>query len=71
MLTVGHEVVPIGDKKVLKISSILPTNVKEDLFKFLMINGDHFSWKPNDMSDINSDIIVYELKMDHIKKPVQ
>lgn len=30
-----------------------------------------FAWKPQDMLDINHDIIAYELNVDHTKKLIQ
>lgn len=54
-----YEIVPmeIEDGNFLKISCILPTDSKENLFEFLKKNVDLLAWKPKDMSGINPNII--------------
>ena len=48
----------LGDStKVLKIGTVLPTSEKEKMISFLRANQDVFSWKHEDMSEIDRKII--------------
>lgn len=61
----------IEEEIFLKISPTLPIDDKEELIEFLKRNTNLFAWRPEDIPGITFDIILYELNMDHKKKPIQ
>ena len=65
------EIVPGDLTKVLKIGIALPTLEKEKMISFLRVNQDVFTWKHEDMPEIDRKIIQHRLNVNPECKPVQ
>ena len=64
------EIVPRDSMKVLKIGSALSTLKKEKTISFLRANHDVFTWKHEDMAEIDRKIIQHCLNVNPKCKPV-
>lgn len=69
-----YEIIHVGYPKAdksIKISSNLAYELRAYLIEFLKNNIDLFTWKSEDMPNIDLEIISHELYVDHAKKPIQ
>ena len=61
---------PEDPKAKILIGSSLPTQIEEDLIKFLKSQRNTFSWKPEDMTGISKNIITQKLGIDPSFRPI-
>ena len=64
------DIIPGDSTKVLKIETALPASEKEKIISFLKANQDVFSWKHEDMPEIDRKIIQHCLNVNPKCKPV-
>ena len=64
------DIIPGDSMKVLKIETALPASEKEKIISFLKANQDVFSWKHEDMPEIDRKIIQHRLNVNPKCKPV-
>jgi hypothetical protein len=60
-----------GPGRRIKIGSLLPEGLKEELVIFLRSNSDVFMWNHEDMLGIDPSIIVHRLNVDPCSRPVR
>jgi hypothetical protein len=60
-----------GPERRIKIGSLLPEALKEELVTFLRGNSDVFAWNHEDMPGIDPSVIVHRLNVDPGARPVK
>ena len=65
------EIIPRDSSRVLKIGTTLPTAEKEKMISFLRANQDVFTWRHENMPEIDRKIIQHRLNINPKCKPIQ
>ncbi len=60
-----------GPERRIKIGSLLPEGLKEELVTFLRGNSDVFTWNHEDMPGIDPSVIVHRLNVDPCSRLVK